>query len=65
MKDKLIFASILTVYALVAYGFFANIYKLTQNDFEAPVKEEVIRTVGILVPPMGVVLGYLELNPNE
>lgn len=52
-------------YALILFGWVANIYKLTQNDFESPTKEETLRTIGIVVPPIGIVLGYMELNPNE
>lgn len=58
-------ALIFAVYALILFGWVANIYKLTQNDFESPTKEETLRTIGIVVPPMGIVLGYMELNPNE
>lgn len=56
---------IIGIYALIVIGYFTNIYKLCNNDFEAPYKEEAIRTIGICVPPIGIVTGYLELNPKE
>lgn len=38
-----------------------NIYKLTQCDFEAPYKAEVIRVVGI-IPPVGAIFGYMDFG---
>jgi|TARA_R110001592_G_C12827559_1_gene719602 hypothetical protein len=50
---------------IIIVGYFANIYKLCNNDFEAPYKEEAIRIVGICIPPVGIITGYLELNSKE
>ena len=47
---------------LIAYGWFANMYKLSQCDFASPYKTEVLRTVGIFMFPMGVVMGYLTIE---
>lgn len=52
-------------YVVIIAGYFANIYKLCNNDFAAPIKEEVVRVVGICIAPVGVITGYLELNPEE
>ena len=42
-------------------SWFVNIYKFTQLDFEAPYKAEIIRGVGIPFPPLGVVVGYMDI----
>jgi|21_taG_2_1085346.scaffolds.fasta_scaffold00854_27 hypothetical protein len=56
---------IMGIFCLIVIGYFTNIYKLCNNNFEAPYKEEAIRTIGICIPPIGIVTGYLELNPEE
>lgn len=46
--------------AIIIWLFFAicwivNIVKLVQCDFEAPYKDEIIHTIGLVVPPTSVV----------
>lgn len=50
------------IVGLGVFGYFANIYKLTKCDFEPSYKAEVIRGIGIVVPPVGIVTGYLNLG---
>jgi hypothetical protein len=60
MKAK--FAVFLVVVALIfgcIGGYVTNIVKLCGTDFEPSYKAEVIRGVGVVVPPVGVVLGYV------
>jgi hypothetical protein len=46
-----------------ATGIGLNIYKLTQCDFEAPYKAEIIRGIGVFpVVPIGIVAGYLHID---
>lgn len=45
---------------LVITGWFRNIYKLTQCDFEAPYKAEVVHSVGTVIPVVGAVAGWLD-----
>jgi hypothetical protein len=47
-----------------AFGYFANIYKLTQLDFEEPYKAEIIRGVG-LFPPVGIFAGYMTFDEEK
>ena len=65
MKNQNEFTVIELVFAIVffvgVYGYFLNIYKLTQCDFEPSYKAEVIRTIG-LFPPVGAVVGYMDLG---
>lgn len=43
-------------------GWGLNLYKVTQLDFDRPYKAEIIRGVGILVAPLGVVAGFMEIE---
>ena len=48
--------------ALVIFGYVSNIYKFATQDFESPYKSEAIHGIGILVPPMGVVVGFMDFE---
>ena len=43
-------------------GWTINIVKFFGCDFEEPYKEEAIRIVGVVVPPVGAVTGFLDLG---
>jgi hypothetical protein len=43
-------------------GWVMNIYKFSQYDFDTPLKAEVIRGIGIVVAPMGAVIGFLDIK---
>ena len=49
------------VFAFCVVGWIQNIIKLSECDFEAPYKAEVIHTIGIL-PPVGIFTGWLDLG---
>lgn len=49
----------LLIVGIVGYGL--NFYKLTQCDFQAPYKAEIIRGIGI-VPVVGAFTGYMDLG---
>ncbi len=42
-------------------GYLMNIYKLYHCDFSAPYRAEALRVVGVITP-LGMVLGYLDLE---
>jgi len=42
-------------------GWIKNLIKLTECDFEAPYKAELIHTAG-LIPPIGAITGWLDLG---
>ena len=46
---------------LVAVGWVKNIIKLSNCDFEAPYKAEVIHGIGI-IPPVGMITGWLDVG---
>lgn len=59
-------AIVILVLSLVLTVIWArNIVKLADCDFEAPYKAEVIYTIGIVAPPIGVVTGLLTIEDGK
>ena len=58
-------AALVLVVAMV-FGYVANIVRLAHTDFASPYKEEVFRSIGIVVPFVGVILGFIPMDdtPN-
>lgn len=52
------------IVVLVIYGWCANLYKLSQYNFSSPYKAEVLRGVGAVVFPVGVVMGYCNIEDD-
>jgi len=50
------------IWLIIIFGWFRNIYKLAQCDFDVPLKTEVIRSVGIVVFPLGAIFGYINIG---
>ena len=46
---------------VVFTGWVKNIVKLSECDFKAPYKAEVVHAVG-LIPPVGMVTGWLNVG---
>jgi hypothetical protein len=46
-------------------GWIKNIIKLSNCDFEPSYRSEVLRIIGIPVAPMGIVIGYMDLNDEK
>jgi hypothetical protein len=59
MKTQLI--TIVLILVIVFTGWVKNIIKLSECDFEAPYKAEVVHAVGI-IPPVGMVTGWLDIG---
>ena len=53
---------IMAIAGFSLYGYVANIVKFCHCDFEQPLQSEVIRGIGIIVGPMGVVTGYMDIE---
>lgn len=51
----------LAIVLIVGTGWVKNLIKLTNCDFEAPYKAEVIHAVG-LVPPVGMITGWMDFG---
>jgi galactitol-specific phosphotransferase system IIC component len=54
-----------SVIILPVYGWVNNIVELTKCDFEAPYKAEVIRVIGITIPPVGCVTGLMSIDDKK
>lgn len=61
MKLGTIAIPMLIAIVVIGTGWVKNIIKLTELDFEAPYKAEVIRVVGIF-PPVGMIVGYMDIE---
>lgn len=48
-----------------AIGWAANFIYLCHCDFQPPYKVEILRTVGVLVPPIGGVLGWVSIEDDS
>ena len=53
---------IIALVIFLVFGFISNIVSLVKCDFSAPYKCEIIRTVGVFIPPVGVITGYISIN---
>lgn len=45
-------------------GYISNIVKLVRLDFNQPYKAEVIRSLGVVVAPLGVITGFIHIEDN-
>ena len=62
MKETLKTILVFGIYISILVGYFLNIYKLTKCDFEPKYRAETIRLCGVIFPPIGVVIGYVNLG---
>jgi hypothetical protein len=67
MKEERDYSGIisLVIYLLLFYGYFANIYKLTQCDFDTPMRAEAYRITGVVLFPVGIVQGYMDIEDGK
>lgn len=40
-------------------GWFMNVYKFVKMDFEQPIREEIVRGIGIPFAPIGAIAGWV------
>ena len=52
--------AVLVAPAIIGWSF--NLYLLSGCDFASPYKAEVIRTVGVFIPPVGAITGYFYIS---
>lgn len=46
---------------IIGTGWIQNLIKLSECDFQAPYKCEIVHTVG-LIPPVGMVTGWIDFG---
>ncbi len=61
MKLKNIIAIQIIIVLIVGIGWVKKIIKLSDCDFKAPYKAEVVHIAGLL-PPIGMVTGWLSVG---
>jgi len=61
MKVIHVFAIYAAILIIIGTGWVKNLIKLSDCDFKAPYKAEIIHTVGI-IPPVGMVTGWLNVG---
>ena len=59
MKGFLIIPVVVVL--VVGTGWVKNLIKLSECDFKAPYKAEVIHALGI-IPPVGMITGWLDVG---
>ncbi len=59
MKNIIIIYIIIVT--IIGVGWVKNLIKLTECDFQAPYKAEIVHCIG-LVPPIGMVTGWLDVG---
>ena len=51
----------LTIMSILIFGYISNIFLLFSLDFSDDIgTEEIIRWVGVALPPIGIVAGYVK-----
>lgn len=50
------------IICLLAGGWVANVYKFAKSDFQEPYKTEVVRGIGIVIAPVGIIAGYMDIG---
>ena len=59
------FLMVVVAIGLLLCGYVLNIVALCKCDFEPSYKAECIRTVGVVIPVVGVVTGYIDIADGE
>jgi len=51
---------IIIIITIIGYSF--NMISFAHCDFKEPYREEAIRGVGVIFPPVGIVAGYIDIE---
>lgn len=46
----------------IGYGYINNIVELVHCDFKPSYKAEILHSIGVIVPPVGVIMGFCDIN---
>ena len=57
-KGLLVIVFVLSIFV----GYIFNVIELFKCNFEPIGKAEIVRTIGVFVPPIGVVAGYIDIE---
>lgn len=53
---------IIMLFVLSFIGFCMNVVKLINCDFQTPYRAEVFRSIGIIIPPAGSIIGWIDIG---
>jgi len=56
---------LLAIIVCIGYGYINNIVQLCYCDFETPIKAEVIRGIGVLFAPVGIIAGWCDIEDGK
>ena len=59
---ELLIVIVFLLAAVGGVGWCMNLYKLCHYDFNQPLKAEVIRGVCVVIPPAGMIAGFMTIN---
>jgi hypothetical protein len=62
MKKLLGYLLVTLVVIALNLGYILNIVWLTRCNFKEPYKAEAIRIIGFIVPPVGIIAGYIHIK---
>lgn len=65
MKLKTLALTQFIIWMLVFVGWVLNIVQFCRCDFDAPYKAEIIRGAGVVIAPVGSVVGYLNIQDEK
>ena len=67
IRDGRLFISLIFVGLILmgTVGYLMNIGLFMSCDFKEPYKEEAIRGIGVVVPPIGAVTGYVHIEDED
>lgn len=60
-----VFMVYMAIPTLLILGWVMNLVALCKCDFKEPFKAEIIRGVGTVVVPVGVIAGYVPIEDGE
>lgn len=62
MGKFMISCIIIAMFISAIGGYVGNIIKLVKCDFEPTYKAEIIRSVGVVIPVVGMIAGYCDIE---
>lgn len=65
MTDLIKIVGIIALILAPTVGYGMNIWAVFHLDFASPYKAEAIRTVGVFVPPVGAIAGYVTFEEEK
>lgn len=65
IDDGIVIAVFLILFVVLGVGWVKNFISFVQCDFDAPYKAEVLRGVGIFIPIIGAIEGYIDIQDGK